>query len=195
MNKVNNKVYIGQTSVDRSGYLGGGVFLRKALKKYGKSNFFRIILMDNISSVEELNSWEDFYIRLFNSRNPKVGYNVVPGGSRAGWKHRESAIEKIKERSNQEDNKLRIRQIQKLAMKAKLGSHLSKDAKFKMVKTKFGKVREIEVWNKEGEVVFTCNFSTEAEALTGIKKATIRNNLAGLSKTAGGYIFKYKNDN
>jgi hypothetical protein len=32
-----------------------------------------------------------------------------------------------------------------------------------------------------------------ASKLTGVKRAAISNNLAGLSKSAGGYIFKYKN--
>ena len=52
--------------------------------------------------------------------------------------------------------------------------------------------KEIEIYKKDGDILNVCNFSTEAAIITGVKPSAIRNNLAGLSKSAGGYIFKYK---
>lgn len=194
INQINGKIYIGQTSINKTNYIGSGKLLKKAINKYGKDNFIKIILRNHICSLKELNWWEDFYINLFDSRNLKIGYNIVPGGSKGGFNHTVEAIDKIKTRSNQEDNKLRIRKIQKNAAVSRKGTHHNKEAKLKMMITKFGYIKEIEICKKEGEVLYTCNFSTEASALTGIKRSAISNNLAGLSKSAGGYIFKYKNN-
>jgi hypothetical protein len=194
INQMNGKVYVGQTGIDNSSYIGSGKAMLKAIRKYKKSNFIKTILRDNIESLTELNFWEDFYIRLFDSRNPKIGYNIRPGGKNSRFNHTPESITKIKKRSNQEDNKLRIRQIQKVAAENRKGTHHSKEAKLRMISTKFGHIREIEISRNNGEILYTCNFSTEASDLTGVKRAAIANNLAGLSKSAGGYIFKYKNN-
>lgn len=194
VNRINGKVYVGQTSINKNGYIGSGKLLKRAIKKYGKDNFTRTILRSDIHSLKELNLWEDFYIRLFGSRNLEIGYNIVPGGSKGGFAHSKEAIEKIRARSNQEDNKLRIKEIQKIAAVSRKGTHHNKEAKLKIVATKFGRIQEIEIRKKEGEILYTCNFSKEASTLTGIKRSAISNNLAGLSKSAGGYIFKYKNN-
>ena len=191
-NLINGKIYVGQTTTNRESYIGSGRFIKKAIRKYGKRNFLKVILLSDIESLEELNLWETFYINLFGSRNSKIGYNFKSGGSRSKFNHTSETIEKIKTRSNQEDNKLRIREIQKLAAVKRKGSHHSEQSKKKMVITKFGILKEIEIY-KNGELLETCNFSTEASKITGIKPAAIRNNLYGLSKSSGGYVFKYKN--
>ena len=192
INLINQKIYIGQTSIGKLSYIGSGVAIKKAIRKYGKDNFSKSILRTNIGSVEELNFWEEYYIRLFNSRNSSVGYNITLGGDNGGWKHTEEAIEKIRNRSNQEDNKKHIKEIQKIAASKRLGSKHSQESKYKIMNTKFGNVREIEICDKNGNVLHICNFSTEAEKLTGVKQSGIKNNLCGLAKSAGGFIFKYK---
>ena len=192
-NNINNKIYIGQSTKNQKSYIGSGTFLKKAIKKYGKKNFTKEILIDNVSSIKELNSWEAFYINLFNSRNIEIGYNLVPGGNQQGGSHTKEAIEKIKIRSNLEDNKLLIRKIQKIASIALIGTHKSKEEKLRMLKSKFGKNRIIEIYNSNNTLLHFCNFSKEAEEFTKVKKSSIRNNLCGLSKSAGGYFFKYKN--
>ena len=191
-NLVNRKIYIGQTTTDDKFYIGSGIFIKKAIKKYGKCNFSKTILLSDIHSLEELNSWEMFYISLFGSTDPEIGYNIKKGGNRTTFTHTQEAIEKIRIRSRQEDNKLRIREIQKLGVSKRKGSHHSEKSKKKMMITKFGSFKEIEIY-KNKQLVDTCLFSTDASKLTGVKASAIRNNLSGLSKSAGGYIFKYKN--
>lgn len=111
----------------------------------------------------------------------------------SGWKHTPEAIEKIRNRSNQPDNLERIKKLGKESVaKYIIGHTLTKESKIKMLATKFKNHRSIEIYNKEGELIHVCDFSKEASALTGIKRSAISNNLAGLSKSAGNLIFKYK---
>lgn len=79
-NIVNNKMYIGKDSKSDPKYLGSGTILKQAIKKYGKDNFEKIILKDNINNEIELNNWEDFYITFFNAVSSKQFYNLIPGG-------------------------------------------------------------------------------------------------------------------
>lgn len=92
-NKINNKIYIGKTKyndvlirfnqhllseenlkeTDHS-------YLHKAIKKYGRDNFHIICLEKNITNIEELNNKEIYYINMFDSTNPKIGYNLAKGG-------------------------------------------------------------------------------------------------------------------
>lgn len=82
-NRINGKIYIGlcEKSVELSkDYLGSGDSFKKALSKYGKKNFHKEILEDNIESREILAKSEIFWISEFNSSNRDIGYNLSPGG-------------------------------------------------------------------------------------------------------------------
>lgn len=79
-NCINNKMYIGKDSKSDPKYLGSGTILLKAIKKYGKNNFLKIILKDNILTEIELNYWEKYYINFFNCIENKQFYNILPGG-------------------------------------------------------------------------------------------------------------------
>lgn len=116
----------------------------------------------------------------------------IQKGRKSGWKHNPETIQKIKERSSQEDNALRMKELQKLVAAKRIGCHQSEESKRKMMVTRFGALKEIEIY-KNGEFFKTCNMSTEAAKITGVKPSAIRNNLSGLSRSAGGYVFKYKN--
>ena len=82
--KTNGKIYVGkhEFSGDKhlnSHYLGSGILLRKAVKKYGKESFERKILKICFS-INQLNGYETYYIRKLDARNPEVGYNLAKGG-------------------------------------------------------------------------------------------------------------------
>ena len=84
-NKLNGKVYIGQTHftnlelrwLNGKGYKTSKKF-NNAIKKYGWENFEHIILVSNIKSKEEANNLEKYYIKLYNSI--ENGYNISIGG-------------------------------------------------------------------------------------------------------------------
>lgn len=88
-NYINNKVYIGQTiqSIEKRFYQhinphgnNNKQIICKAIKKYGKDNFYIELIKDNIQTYEELNNFEIFYIDYYNSIYPN-GYNMCPGGN------------------------------------------------------------------------------------------------------------------
>lgn len=88
-NKINNKVYIGQTMniQDRwsrqGGRYKGCTYFFHAIQKYGWDNFLHEILEDNLTN-KEANEKEQYYIKLYDSTNPEKGYNLAPGGEAGG---------------------------------------------------------------------------------------------------------------
>lgn len=86
-NKINGKVYIGQTGQKperRWGNQGSGYkanpYFYNAIKKYGWDNFEHEIIDFNLT-LEESNELEIELINKFDSRNPEKGYNLKSGGS------------------------------------------------------------------------------------------------------------------
>lgn len=84
INRVNEKVYVGQTwdlkrRWDRTAYKGCKLFNR-ALDKYGWDGFDHVILLQREIAQEELNAFECLWIAILNSNNPKFGYNMTAGG-------------------------------------------------------------------------------------------------------------------
>ena len=77
INKVNNKYYIGvhqSDDMENDPYLGSGTILKKAIKKYGRENFYRIILHQTDSKEEAYSIEKSLVVINENS------YNVNTGG-------------------------------------------------------------------------------------------------------------------
>lgn len=84
-NKINGKVYVGQTSQDANkrwrngnGYVNNVAFYR-AIQKYGWDNFEHKILFDGLTK-EEADAKEMELIAFYDSKNPDNGYNLTDGG-------------------------------------------------------------------------------------------------------------------
>lgn len=79
VNKINGKKYIGKAQYGRKNdwqkYLGSGTYLKRAIKKYGRENFFKIII-DEASSENELRDIEEYYISMFNAVEDENFYNL-----------------------------------------------------------------------------------------------------------------------
>lgn len=80
-NLINNKKYIGQHRSEKFDlkYFGSGILLKEALSKYGKENF-RIELLKECISEDDLNNSEIYYINLFDAVNSDNFYNIANGG-------------------------------------------------------------------------------------------------------------------
>jgi group I intron endonuclease len=94
-NLVNGKCYIGQDSRDKPDYFGSGIFLRRAIKKYGRENFKKETVAWCYTK-EHLNFLEVFYIKFFNSTVP-IGYNLTGGGEGAGIGNQNTKGRKLSE--------------------------------------------------------------------------------------------------
>lgn len=106
-NKIDNKVYIGQTCknppslrwANGRGYTHNAYF-SAAIEKYGWENFEHIIL-EEVFSLEEANLAEQKWIAYYDSTNKEKGYNLSAGGkSNNGFHHSEETKEKMKKAAN-----------------------------------------------------------------------------------------------
>lgn len=87
-NLINGKIYIGRTTKPLQkrwgvhcchaikNYKPNKSYIQRAIKKYGKENFI-IEEIAKCNSLEELYNKEIDYIKLFNSINPRKGYNLL----------------------------------------------------------------------------------------------------------------------
>ena len=79
-NNLDGKIYIGQEKNYNSKYFGSGIYLNRAIKKYGLENFTKEIIEDKIETKKMLDEREIFWIEFFDSRNSEKGYNIASGG-------------------------------------------------------------------------------------------------------------------
>jgi group I intron endonuclease len=97
-NKINGKVYIGQTCQNPKDRWQNGkgyennIYFYNAIKKYGwQDGFTHEIIEDNIETQELANEREIYYIEFYNSYED--GYNLTKGGNNA--EHRGDKIYQI----------------------------------------------------------------------------------------------------
>lgn len=84
INKINNKVYIGQTCNLKKrwtpGAYSGSPLFYAAIKQYGWNNFQHIILKNNLTK-EQADKEQIRLISKYQSTNQKYGYNISSGGT------------------------------------------------------------------------------------------------------------------
>ena len=115
-NTVNNKIYVGkhQTENINDSYLGSGVSLEKAIKKYGKKFFIKEILyiFDNEEemNLKEIELVTEEFIKRKDNYNKSLGGE---GGSNfKGKKHTDETKQKLSEinkgKTHSEETKAKI---------------------------------------------------------------------------------------
>lgn len=83
-NLINSRKYIGShTGKIHDNYLGSGVNLTKALKKYGKENFIKEILW--VGPKEYMREMETYWCEYFNVGENPLFYNCTSKGT--GYEH------------------------------------------------------------------------------------------------------------
>ena len=138
-NLINNKIYIGQSNNKNKNYIGSGRIFLKAVKKYGKNNFIKEILIEGDLTTEELDNLEIKYISEYNSTNKEIGYNIRSGGNgntekqnrliglfNQNKKLSETTKQKI---SDSKKNKLASEETKQKMSEQKLGNQLRKGIK------------------------------------------------------------------
>ena len=124
-NLINNKIYVGVHSTWNlnDGYLGSGSILSKAISKYNKENFVRIIL-HYCYDEQQMYEYEQYIVvKYFIER--KDTYNIRIGG-KTGY---------VKIHSEETKKKISL---------AKKGKPMSQEAKNKLSKSRMG----YPAWNK-----------------------------------------------
>jgi group I intron endonuclease len=96
---INGKKYIGLDKKNNPSYLGSGLMLKKAIRKYGRQNFVKEILQE-CSSIQELKNAEKMWIKKFNADLSDEFYNLSRGGEMNGpTHHSDETKRKISERN------------------------------------------------------------------------------------------------
>lgn len=144
-NNINHKTYIGQHKCYKSllvedGYIGSGVILRKAQKKYGIENFTKEIITIAMSR-SEANVLEKYYITKERKENTYGCYNIADGGQGGGQKgyhHTEETKKRIsKSLKGREHSEEWKRKINENSTKFS-GHHHSEESKAKISESEKG---------------------------------------------------------
>lgn len=146
INKINGKVYIGQTKNGENPEIRWGVngvhykaneHFYSAIQKYGWDNFTHEIIASNLTQ-DEANHFEELLIREFDSTNPKSGYNIALGGNNCP--HSEETKRKIsdslKGKPSSHKGKLHSDETKKKMSDSHKGKPKSDETKQKMSEAK-----------------------------------------------------------
>ena len=106
-NLINGKKYIGSHKNNNDSYLGSGVYLAKAIKKYGKENFVRETLWEG-SDVDRYIVEQQMCEKL-DVANNKMYYNATNKGTGlpAGFVWSKDVLDKYKEERTERIKKYR----------------------------------------------------------------------------------------
>lgn len=219
-NLLNGKIYIGKRvyrKKDDDWYLGSGVYLNRAIKKYGRKNFRKEII-EWCNNKDYLCEREIYWINHFNSINSKIGYNLSLGGD-GGNVGKEAYIKignKLRGKKKPKEfgqkvskalsGKPKSKEHNEKVRQALLGIPRPKEVVEKMAKSIKSKYDngwespvqiEVHQYNKKtGLYIQSFKSAAEARRVLNIDRRAITNNCVGKSKSSGGFIWsKIKKEN
>lgn len=214
------KVYIGITSQkpeyrwDNGNGYKRNVYFYNSIQKYGWNNFKHEILFTNLTKAEACSKEKELIV-LYDSNNRNKGYNLSVGGelsalgailsdetrrkmseSRTGEKnhfygkhHSEETkkliSDKAKKRTRSEESKRKTSKT--------LKGHIVSEETRKKISNSHSKKPVVQL-NQNHNIVATYISIMEAHRQTGIRHAGIIACCRYKQKTAGGFIWRYKED-
>ena len=201
INKINNKKYIGITKQKPEKRWSNGNHYKSSphfyssIKKYGWNNFNHLILFDNLLETEAKIK-EVELIAEYNTTDNYYGYNCTQGGDGiSGYKCSEEQIKKMRERrlgtkaSDETKEKMRI---------AMMGREFTDEWKQKIKESHLGDknptAKPVVQLNANYELINEFSCGRYAEQELGINVANISQVCLGKARSAGGYIFMFKDD-
>jgi group I intron endonuclease len=201
VNKLNFKKYIGITCKrpnarwrDGKGYVSSPHF-HSSIKKYGWDNYEHLILFKDLSE-DEAKKMEKELICFYNTMNNKYGYNQTEGGEgSSGFKHSKESRKKMsdigKNRIVSEDTKEKMKNIM-------IGREFTEEWKQKISDSHMGdknpSAKPIVQLNANYELIKEFSCGRYAEQELGINVVNISQVCLGKAKSAGGYIFMFKDN-
>lgn len=151
-NLLNGKKYIGQhkaITFDNK-YIGSGIYLSKAIAKYGRTNFICEIL-ESCDTKDELDEKEIYWIGKFNAVESENFYNISIGGTGGdlGYSANQKRSKTITGHVVSDDTKQKMsksalghsvsHETRQKLRQANLGKKISEETKQKMRKSMVGK--------------------------------------------------------
>ena len=218
LNTVNGKYYIGMDTNNNPNYLVSGTLLKKAIEKYGKDSFKKIVL-EQCDSIEQLKEQEKYWINTYNACSDRESYNISTGGTGGdNFTHnpdKELIREKLQARRHTDATKKKISENhwQRIHEGSRLGTKWSEEQRGKMQdywknnpSPMKGKKHTEEVvqanrekhrkpiiqFKKDGTFIKEWSSGKEAGESLGILRGSISGCLKQKLKTAGGFVWKYK---
>lgn len=217
-NILNNKVYIGQAknfnkrhkqhisaSYNEKQTYQYNLPIHNAIRKYGIENFKIEILCENIDTQDEMNEYEIFYIKKYNSlANNKTGYNISSGGSNGNpyaGKTEKELIEIGKKISKANKGKKITEEHKKILSEMKKGEN--NPAKREEVRKKIsenhanvkgknnGNAKKVAQYSKDGELLKIWDYISQVNEELGISASHICACCRNKRKTSGGFVWKY----
>lgn len=216
-NKINGKVYIGQTTKplrkrviqhmtnSRPNTKCHKTYFHNALNKYGIQNF-DLTIVERCCSVEELDEREIYWIAYYNSTNKQYGYNIDSGGSkgkitkRLSTEHKQKLLEANLGKHRSESTKKQLSNTHKTKWKDPefRRAHISSIMKIAGINKKpiyqyslSGQF--IQKWESTQSV---CKFLYGNERKGSLKRNILLNNKNNkLGFTKNGYIWSYYSPN
>jgi group I intron endonuclease len=205
-NKINNKIYIGQTIgtlVNRfrfhvnSANNNARSAIHRAIIKYGKENFI-IEELARASSRKELNELEIKFIQEFNSLSP-IGYNLKRGGHIQEWHPEMRAKASVSAKARiQADNGAQLKKFHAAGQKAlqgkdpwNKGKKATEEARRNQSLAHLGKPAPNKTpvfCNETGQIFMSIR---EAAIKLKLQPSHICNTLKGIRKHTGGFTFQY----
>ena len=212
-NLINGKMYVGQKRVNKKDahwkiYLGSGTILKKAIEKYGKENFDRKII-DIAFNQYELNSFEYYYTKVFDSVNKNNWYNLHYGGEVGIRTHYNLSEEgrqkqlanhpwKGKHHSDETKKKMSEAAKKREAKKKENNYQVSEETRKKLSACNKGRIgknrKKVNQYNMDGKFIKTWDFSVDASKDLQIDLCSLRLAAVGKNKSAGGYQWRYWNE-
>lgn len=203
-NNINGKRYIGQKKINRNwkNYLGSGLLLQKAFKKYRKENFTKVII-DFAYTKEELDIKEVQYIEFFDAVNSDDYYNLQNGGNSCS--PTEETKEKIRQshigllagekhpfygKHHTEESKQKISKNRK-GISPNIGRKATEEQKQKLKKSRQNIPRRFHRQIRCVETGKVYDAVCDAEREFGYNQGRISRVLCGKRKTTGGYHWEY----
>ena len=153
-----------------------------------KKDNFTLEVIDFAENAEELKEKEKYYIKFFNSRDRKIGYNLTDGGDGTfGRKHSEETKEKLRQkalgRKASDEAKKRMSETHKL--------NYSDEHRKAVAESNARRTKKVLMFDKDLNVIKEFNSLKEAAAETKIHSTTIRKSIRG-NKISYDYVFRFK---
>lgn len=163
----------------------------RAIAKYGIDSFKQEILYtQELYNRKDLNEKEITYIRLYNTTNPTIGYNICRGGEGRTGKLSQETIEKMRiAKKGKPSNRKNTKTSEETRKQMSL-SHQKPHSEYQKQRIAEGLSIPIEQYTIAGEFVKRWNSTKQARVETNI--TSIGDVLHGRQKTAGGYVWMYE---